>query len=287
MSDIFKGKKVSIIIPCYNQANYIRESIESALNQTYKNIEIIIINDASTDNSSAIIKEYADQNTNIIFINEKENQGVVKSRNLAISKCNGYYILPLDGDDKIAPSFVEKAVNILDNDEDIRIVYSKTMLYGDKNKEFKLDVFNPDTIIFNNCIPNTAMYRKQDFLKVGGYKDYMKEGIEDWELWISILEIAKNKGKCAYRINDLLFFYRYSNSKTRNDISFEKINKLYVNIIANHQYLYSTRKNFYHHIAKTLPSKIHKKKNLIKKLIILVLIQFFTIAIIIFAGVMK
>lgn len=284
MSGSFKTNKVSIIIPCYNQVNYIRESIESALNQTYKNIEIVVVNDASTDNSASVIKEYADKYPNIIFLDEKENKGVIKSRNFAISKCSGNYILPLDCDDKIASTFVQKAVDILDNDVDIRIVYSKTMLFGEKNKEFKLDIFNPDTIIFGNCIPNTAMYRKQDFLKVGGYKDYMKEGLEDWDFWISILEIAENKEKCAYRMDENLFFYRYAFSNTRNDISLEKINELYVNIVVNHKALYSTRKKFYHHISKTLPSKFNKKKNIIKKLIILASFQFLIIIIILLIG---
>ena len=95
-SELDGSKKVSIIIPCYNQAEFVPEAIESALNQTYKNVEIVVINDASKDNSSQVIQSYANKHTNIIFLDEEENKGVVKSRNLAISKCSGDYILPVD-----------------------------------------------------------------------------------------------------------------------------------------------------------------------------------------------
>ena len=268
-----QGKKVSIIIPCYNQAQYVSEAIESALNQTYQNVEIVVINDASTDNSSDVIKSYADKYPNIIFLDEKDNKGVVKSRNLAISKSSGDYILPVDADDKISSTFCEKAVKILDSDLDIRIVYSRIQFFGFLNKEFKLEDFNPDRIIFNNCIPNTAMYRKSDFVAVGGYHDYMKDGWEDWNMWLSILEIAPNKEKCAYKIDEILYFYRQFESGTRSDFKLKKQNELFVNMIANHPSLYKDRIEFYRHISKTLPAKMARKKKLIKNLVMVVVIQ--------------
>lgn len=100
--------KVSIIIPCYNQAEYVGESIESALKQTYENLEIVCINDGSTDNSSEVIKSYAEKYKNIVFLDEKTNRGVCCARNMAIAASSGEYILPLDADDKIEPQYVEK-----------------------------------------------------------------------------------------------------------------------------------------------------------------------------------
>lgn len=261
-------KKVSIIIPCYNQESFITEAIESALNQTYKNLEIVVINDASTDNSAQIIQSFADKNSNIVFLNETVNKGVVKSKNLAISKCSGDYILPVDGDDKIENTYVEKAVAILDKDEDVRIAYARTQLFGSINEEFKLADFSPAKIIFNNCIPNTAMFRKEDFIAVGGYHEYMKDGWEDWNLWISILEIAQNREKCAQRIDEKLYLYRMLNTQTRSSFGYEVKNKLFVNIISNHQKLYSEVSDFYKHIHKSLPSKLEKKNRIIKNLII-------------------
>ena len=268
-----QNKRVSIIIPCYNQAKYVAEAIESALNQTYKNVEIVVINDASTDNSSDVIKSYTDKYPNIIFLDEKENKGVVKSRNLAIEKSTGDYILPVDADDKIDSTFCEKAVKILDSDLDIKIVYSRIQFFGHLNKEFKLEAFNPNRIIFNNCIPNTAMYRKSDFVTVGGYKDYMKDGWEDWNMWLSILEITPNKEKCAYKIDKILYLYRQFESGTRSDFKLKKQNELFVNMIINHPSLYKNCTDFYKHISKTLPAKTEKRKKLIKMLVMSVIIQ--------------
>ena len=271
------SKRVSIIIPCYNQANYVSEAIESALNQTYPNIEIVVINDASTDNSTDVIKPYSNKYKNIIFLDEKENKGVVESRNLAIKKSTGDYILPVDADDKIDATFCEKAVKILNSDLDIKIVYSRIQFFGHLNKEFKLEAFNPNRIIFNNCIPNTAMYRKADFITIGGYKDYMKDGWEDWNMWLSILEIAPNKEKCAYKIDEILYLYRQFESGTRSDFKLKKQNELFVNMITNHPSLYKELPEFYKHISKTLPAKTEKRKNLIKKLAMLLIVELLVI----------
>ncbi len=243
-------KRVSIIIPCYNQKEYIKEAIESALNQTYPDIEIIVINDGSTDNSAAIIKSFATRHNNIIFIDNKENKGVIYSRNIAIKAASGEYILPLDGDDKIDPFYAEKAVNIFENfskrnsaNDILKIVYCKTKLFGNNNEEFKLDKFSPDKIIFNNCIPNSAMFRKIDFVKAGGYKDYMKDGLEDWDLWLSLLENSQNKENCVYQIDEFLFYYRISNKITRNKCHDEiKKNELLELIFKNHIDLYLNNK---------------------------------------------
>ncbi len=260
------SNKVSIIIPCYNQASYVAEAIESALNQTHDNVEIVVINDASTDNSAEVIKPYANKYTNVIFLDEKVNRGVVGARNLAISRAGGGYILPLDADDGIDPTFAEKAVKILDSDFDIRIVYSRIQFFGYLNKEFNLEPFNPDRIIFNNCIPNAAVYRKVDFVSVGGYKDYMKDGWEDWNMWLSILEVAPNKEKCAYKIDEILCFYRQFESSSRSDFDLKKKNELFVNMVVNHPDLYSNRTDFYRHISKSLPAKLEKKNKIIKNL---------------------
>ena len=277
-------KKVSIIIPCYNHELYIAEAIESALNQTYKNIEIVVINDASTDNSENIINTYAQKYKNIVFLNKKENKGVVFCRNLAISKSSGEYILPLDGDDKIAPTFVEKAVSILNNSQNVRIAYSRVKYFGANEKEFELGPFSPESIIFSNCITNTSMYRKDDFLAVGGYKEYMNEGLEDWDLWLSILEIAQNKKECAYKIDEILFFYRLFETKSRNTIGVDVLNKLYLLLIINHYSLYCSLPYFYSHISRALPANYKKKNRIIKILKIFIFILLFIILLLVLKG---
>ena len=133
-----ESKKVSLIIPCYNQSKYVEEEINSALSQTYKNTEIICINDGSTDESAQVIENCAKNNQKIIFINRKENKGVVTARNTAIEAATGEYILPLDADDTIEPTYVEKAARILDANPQIGIVYCRAKLFGAQNGEWTL-----------------------------------------------------------------------------------------------------------------------------------------------------
>lgn len=175
-----EGKKVSIIINCYNQAKYVAGAIESALNQTYKNVEILVVNDASTDRSAEIIQSYANKNIKVIFLNEKVNKGVLKSRDFAISKSSGDYVLPVDADDKIDPTFCEKAVKILDSDLDVRIVY----LQNENNLE---------TAIFD-----MTMYRKSDLLMF----ESREAGLTD--LCSSVLNIFLKNKKSLHRLVEKL-----------------------------------------------------------------------------------
>lgn len=104
-----KNPLVSIIVPTYNVKHYIRECIESILNQTYKNIEIIIVNDGSTDNSMYMIDDYVTSIDKIKVINQ-ENQGLSAARNSGIEKAKGKYVAMIDSDDKIKPDFIKNLV---------------------------------------------------------------------------------------------------------------------------------------------------------------------------------
>ena len=101
------NKKVSIIVPIYNASEYLSRSIESILNQSYKNIEIILIDDASSDNSKDIIKEYALKDPRIKPIYSEVNQGVSKTRNLGLKTISGDYVTFMDADDYITPNMVQ------------------------------------------------------------------------------------------------------------------------------------------------------------------------------------
>ena len=234
-------KKVSIIITCYNKEKYVKETIESALNQTYKNLEIVCIDDASTDNSRNILKELKLKYNNIILLEENKNIGVVRARNKAIEIANGEYILPLDADDIIEPTYVSKAVDILDKNPQIGIVYCKAKFFGIKNENWNLPIFDKNKILFGNIIFCTALYRKNDFYKLGKYKEYMENGYEDWDLWLSFVE---NNFE-VHQIPEVLFYYRQLATPSRNSLCNNKnINNIYKNIIINHSELYFNNKEF-------------------------------------------
>lgn len=194
---------VSIVIPCYNQGEYIEESVDSVLKQSFKDIEIIIVNDGSTDkNTIDIINNIRSSQIKKI---QTENRGLSSARNIGIQQATGLYILPLDADDKIAPTYIEKAKEILDNNIDIGIVYCEVDLF-DKYRQYKWELPNysfPE-ILLRNVIISSALFRKSDWIKVRGYRSSMYRGWEDYDFWLSLIEI----GNKVFRIPEVLFYYR-------------------------------------------------------------------------------
>ena len=254
--------KVSIIIPCYNQGKYVAEAINSALRQTFKDIEIVCVNDGSADNSVEIIKSFENKYKNFIFLNNEENRGVIYSRNFAIKNCNGTYILPLDADDIIEPTYVEKAVKILDNNPNIGIVYCKAKIFGNYDKYWNLKPFNKSDILYENCIFCSALFRKSDFLKIGGYNNNMKYGCEDYDLWLSFIE----QGLEVFQINEILFSYRQYDETSRTTISLKNKKEIWNNLIKNHINLYLNDENFLERLIFSNPIKTNKKYKKYKKI---------------------
>ncbi len=252
-------KKVSVIIPCFNQGGFVEDAVLSAVNQTYKNIEIICINDASTDNSSSVLKKLADTYRNIVFFDEKENRGVIYARNLGISAATGDYILPLDADNKIERTFIEKTVEVLEKNPDIGVVCSKVKIFGEENKNWNLSEPELKNILYSNNVDNCALFRKSDFLAIGGYKEYMQDGYEDWDLWLSFLE----KGLRIHRIDEYLFNYRKHKEESRTkSIDNKKMNNIYRQIITNHLSLFLKEESFTEKIFKSSLNRILKYKKL-------------------------
>ncbi len=277
------NKKVSVIIPCYNNGKYIEDAINSVLAQTYNDIEIVCVNDGSTDNSPEIIKTFADKYKNILFFDNQENKGVIYARNIAIEACHGEYILPLDADDTIESTYLEKAVKILDENPNIGIVYCKAMMFGSKNEYWNLDNFDKSNILYNNCIFCTALFRKKDFIKVGMYKDYMQFGCEDYDLWLSFIE----QGFDVYQIDEILFNYRQYDEDSRTMICKKNQDIIWRSLVKNHLDLYLNDKQFIENLifskikSKEYSKKYNKYKKLFNILLPVTVVELFTIIILI------
>ena len=200
---------VSVIVPIYNAAPYLQETLDSILASTYHPIEIVMVDDGSKDNSLSIAKEYCLQHPECMVISQK-NQGVSVARNNAIRNTKGTYILPVDADDKIAPTFIEKAVDILETQSDIRVVGCRCWMFGAVDKEWELPQFSHALLARKNMIPATALYRKSDWARCGGYCE-QEIYREDWDFWLSMMEL----GGTFYKIDEVLFFYRISMGSRR------------------------------------------------------------------------
>ncbi len=197
------AKKVSIVIPVYNvKPCYINDALNSALKQTYKNIEIVIVNDGSTNEATL---EYLKTIDNpLVKVISQENSGLAEARNSGIRVAKGEYILPLDADDIIDKTYIEKACSIIENVSEIGIVYCNADFFGTRTGEWQLKDYRFPDFLEENCIFCSALFRKSDWEKVGGYKKEMIYGWEDYEFWLSLIE----NGAKVYKIPEILFHYR-------------------------------------------------------------------------------
>jgi glycosyltransferase involved in cell wall biosynthesis len=203
--------KVSIIVPCYNQAQYLDECLQSVLDQTYQNWECTIINDGSPDNTEEVVEKWLKLDSRFKYIFQ-ENGGLSSARNTGISQARGGFILPLDADDKIGVNYIELAIEAFEKDSSLTLVYCKAEKFGEETGEWKLSSFSIYDLARFNMIFCSAVFKKADWEKVGGYDINMIYGLEDWEFWIAIL---KNEGgvKCLEEVG---FFYRIrANSMAR------------------------------------------------------------------------
>ncbi|NTV53297.1 MAG: glycosyltransferase [Candidatus Firestonebacteria bacterium] len=196
--------KVSVVIPCYNAGEFLDETVASVLQQTYRNFEIIIVDDGSQDaGTRKLLDHYAREKTKVYRL--KKNQGPSAARNFGIEKSTGKYILPLDADDKIAPAYLSKAVKILEKHPDVGIVYCRANFFGNREGEWILPEYSFPDILIDNMIFATAFFRKASWKKAGGFNPNMVHGMEDYDFWLGILEAERCR---VHRINEVLFYYR-------------------------------------------------------------------------------
>lgn len=227
---------VSIVVPCYNQEKYLAETLDSVIAQTSGSWECIIVNDGSTDHSEAIIDDYCAKDSRFIKLNQ-ENQGLAASRNNGIKAAKGKYILPLDGDDKIGTQYIELARKEFDKNPKLKLVYCKAEFFDAKNGTWDLPKYDYEALLFANHIFCSGIFRKEDYLKTGGYDTHMKFGYEDWEFWIQFLK----KEDDVVQLNSVQFFYRQRESSMLKSLqeSKAKQNQMEGYIFHKHRDLYA------------------------------------------------
>lgn len=229
--------KVSVIIPCYNHGQYVDEAVDSVLASTFKDFEIIIVNDGSTDDfTNQKLDNYKKPQTRVI---KTVNQGLPAARNNGIREANGKYILPLDADDKIEKTYLEKAINYLENHSEVHFVTAWLQNFGYRTDIYKPQPYNLIKLLCENVLVVASVYPKSCWEKVGGYSEDMKNGYEDWEFWIKML----GAGYKYHVIEEPLIYYRNRKDSLLRDANRpERRQELFGQIIDKHRDLYS--KNF-------------------------------------------
>lgn len=181
---------VSVVVPAYNASKFLAETLDSVLLETYSPLEVIVVNDGSKDDTLKIATDYALRDTRVVVI-DQPNGGVCRARNHGIQKAKGKYILPVDSDDILLPGFIEWAVLVMEQDTQMKAVVPKAEFFGARTGPWSLKPFSKKLLARKNMIPATALYRKIDWERCGGYYEGL-QAREDWEFWISVL---KNGGQ--------------------------------------------------------------------------------------------
>jgi glycosyltransferase involved in cell wall biosynthesis len=229
---------VSIIIPCYNQSQYLSEALQSVVNQSYKNTEIVVVNDGSDDVDDQKLISICSQYgaiANIKYISIP-NSGVAIARNIAIQQSAGAYVVPLDADDIIHPRFIEETLLELESSSSASFVYTDYVLFGDVNQNVLSEEYDIYKYLYErNISASTAIIRKTAWQEAGGYNPNMIWGFEDWEFWIA----CGAKGHFGKRLAKPLFYYRKKISDaTRNTGANANSKKLFARMTLNHPTLF-------------------------------------------------
>jgi len=216
-------------MPTFNGAKFIAKSINSVLRQTFKDFELIIINDGSSDKTKGIIKAYRDQR--IVYIENKKNLGTSKSRNIGLNKSKGKYIAYCDHDDIYYPHHLKVLAEFLERHPGIGLVYGDSFIKIANNEEMKKQIlysedFDPYKLeIMCFILPLEVMHRKKCLVKSGWFDEssiIRKHSAEDWDLWLRISDYFT-----CYHINKPLgefVFHGHNRSfNTKFDVSYEYV----------------------------------------------------------------
>lgn len=259
---------ISVVIPCYNDGSYLPETIAHLKKQTYRQFEIIIVNDGSTDAQTLkILNEIKDPQITVLH---KQNGRMSSARNYGVQHAKGTLIAALDADDYFHPTFFQKAIAVLAAEEQTAVVSSYMQLFGEFKKVSKPRGGNENNFLFSNQCPACAMVRKSCWDAVGGYDEKMVNGYEDWEFYIRITQ----QGWRVHVIPEILFYYRQTKKSTHKNFTLPNRKGLVSYIVDKHkdwylqklkelitseEILYKNSRISYPVIAELLKNRLQRK----------------------------
>ncbi|OGS70082.1 MAG: hypothetical protein A3G95_01055 [Flavobacteria bacterium RIFCSPLOWO2_12_FULL_31_7] len=200
-------KKLTVIMPVYNGEKYLKEAVDSVLNQTFADFDLLILNDNSSDGTASILEEYAQKDARVVVVTKTSNEGPANLRNEGIDKANTPLIALLDADDIALPTRFEKQIHVLEANEDLALCGTWFTIFGDKKeKVIKHAVEHEDLKVqfLHSCgLGNsTVMFKKSAIKNLRFEHEYVPA--EDYGLWIEFISNSK-----FYNLPESLVRYRW------------------------------------------------------------------------------
>jgi glycosyltransferase involved in cell wall biosynthesis len=223
---------VSVIVPCYNYACYLPEAVESVLNQTYQDFEIIIVNDGSPDDTKEVAEKLIAEHPQhqIRLINQANSGQPAIARNNGIAEAKGEYILPLDADDKLAPQAIELCLRAAkDYPGQPVVVYGWMKRFGVEETVWKTKPFSPHQLLHRDKLPYCSMYHRSVWEFQNGYSANVP-GYEDWDFWVG----AAKMGAKFINLPLVTTFYRRTGEASLVDSARKKHEWLVAGMVSNH-----------------------------------------------------
>ncbi len=226
----YSGPRVSVVVPCYNHAQYLPQAIRSLQRQTMEDWEAIIVNDASPDNTAEVAASLADADSRVRVITNPKNLYLAGALNAGIASTRGRYIVPLDADNQIEPWTLELLSSALDSDRSIHIAYGAARFVLEDG-ETPDQAVAPDGVsglpndfsfrgqmLHRNQIPSTCMYRREAWERSGGYRRRCRTG-EDAENWTRLASLGFVPSKVTSR--PTLIYRQVPNSMSRREAEWD------------------------------------------------------------------
>jgi glycosyltransferase involved in cell wall biosynthesis len=238
MSQSASRGSVSVVIPCYNSARYLRETVESVSVDDGRALEVLLVDDGSQDETRSIMAELvaedvAEGSKRRIRIIEQENRGVAAARNAGISVAQNAYIVPLDADDLLQPTMIGTCARALDAENHVSIVYTDRWEFGDVEQVWPAGAFELHRLKYFNQIGYCSMLRQRVWDAIGGYRVNVS-GFDDWDFWIAT---ASRGFKTKYVAEPLWRHRQRQDSQLWGLI--DRYESLYAQIIVNNASAYS------------------------------------------------
>jgi glycosyltransferase involved in cell wall biosynthesis len=224
--------RVSVVVRCYRQARFLPEAVASVAAQTFGDWELVIVDDGSPDDTREVAAALqAAHPGHDLRLVSRPNGGPARALNTGVEAARAELVLPLDADDALHPTYLEKAVRALDEDPAASIAFTDVVLWGAVASGWRMGPFTLPALRARNRLCLTSLFRKQLWREVGGFRGEMELGYEDWDFWLGCAE----RGALARHLHQPLFFYRmHAGGTSTNTVAMRHHRQLVATVALNH-----------------------------------------------------
>lgn len=207
------GSRVSVVVRCHNYGRFLPEALTSVADQTRPVDEVVVVDDGSTDETAAVLEEFAARLPQLVVVARHPARGPARSFNDGVAASSGDLVVALDADDRFSPELVERLAAALDGDPAVDFAYCGERRFGLESSERPPVPFDVDELMRENFVHVSAMFRRWIFEATGGFRpEFDGLGLEDWEFWVGAVE----RGAVGRAVDGCWLEYRRHVEGSRN-----------------------------------------------------------------------